>query len=327
MEKITLEKMKTEKENMLDTLTISDTDNQILNKSTIRSYTTPINHFILYLESKNITEVTTSSINKTLELYNNTLKTKKNNNNPTKTISNYTRNQYLNKVSYFLKYCQIPHTKPTQRNEYTAKHGKVIKYSEFLDLESMTNGNTRNKLLLDMMFYTGLRVSELVALTIEQIQQATKENNTLYKVTIKGKGRKQRNIYLTEQLQTELIKYIANRKETSKYLFTSKFSKGGHITTSAVRKNLKKICANADKKYKNKYPKNYFSNRVTPHILRHSYAMHLLESNTPITVLKDMLGHSNIATTNIYIESNEKEIQNAYKNMYQSSTTHYNNST
>jgi site-specific recombinase XerD len=135
----------------------------------------------------------------------------------------------------------------------------------------------KSKLIIKMLYYTGMRVSELVNVKQADILLDKQE------VVVRGKGKKERKIILPEELVNELRDWIAQHKGI--YLF------GDEKPLTA--RNIQKILKNAAKAAG-------INKKVTPHKLRHSFATHLLESGLDIRIIQMLLGHENLATTQIY---------------------------
>jgi integrase/recombinase XerD len=136
--------------------------------------------------------------------------------------------------------------------------------------------------MIELLYASGLRVSELCELPMSA--------NLGDKLLIHGKGAKERLIPMHESAQNALHKWLEYRgDEKSKYVFPSN-SITGHITRDGFFKILKKcaILAGID------------PNRVSPHVLRHSFASHLLAGGANLRVIQTMLGHEDISTTQIY---------------------------
>jgi len=140
----------------------------------------------------------------------------------------------------------------------------------------------RNRLMLQFMYGSGCRVSEVVKLKVEELN--LKERTALIQ---SGKGNKDRIIILSKDWIHDLKKYLGKKKIKSEYVFSKK--NGKPITTDTVQRVVKKAAENAG-----------INKHVTPHCLRHSYATHLLEAGTNIRYIQSLLGHSNLNTTQIY---------------------------
>jgi len=147
----------------------------------------------------------------------------------------------------------------------------------------------RTKVMIELMFVSGLRVSELVSLPENAI------NCDLQQVLIYGKGSKERIVPIAKNIIKDIMEYILYRdeflgKRKSKWLFPSIRSLSGHITRVSFFKSLKKTAMLA----------GLDVNKVHPHILRHSFATHLVNSKVDLRSIQKMLGHENIVTTEIY---------------------------
>lgn len=160
--------------------------------------------------------------------------------------------------------------------------------------------------MLEILYAAGLRVSELVSLPIAAIQRD--ENSLRNYLIVMGKGSKERIAPLNKAAITRLEKYLKLREELgfekSKWLFVGnfRFSKSkektkrskkledSHLTRQRFHQMLKELatCAGVDAK------------KVHPHVIRHSFATHLLNSGVDLRILQELLGHADIATTEIY---------------------------
>ena len=144
--------------------------------------------------------------------------------------------------------------------------------------------------MIELMYATGLRVSELVGLPETSINY----NKGL--ITILGKGSKERVVPIAMRALSALQDYGDLRKEfiknkkTSPWLFPSLISTSGHLTRDAFYKDLKKLAIDC----------GIYPSRVSPHVLRHSFATHLLNNDADLRSVQKMLGHENITTTEIY---------------------------
>ena len=147
--------------------------------------------------------------------------------------------------------------------------------------------------LLEMLYATGLRVSELVGLPMAAIGE-----NTEF-LMVEGKGGRERMIPLSEPAQKAINNYLGvretfigneNRAAQEKSFFPSKTSQSGHLTRQRFAQLLKDLARDAKVE----------EGRVSPHILRHAFATHLLSRGADLRSVQKMLGHADIATTQIY---------------------------
>ena len=156
-----------------------------------------------------------------------------------------------------------------------------------------TDSGLRDKAMLETMYASGLRVSELLKLEKGQV------NLSKGVITVFGKGAKERKVPIADFAVDYIKKYISevrNKSENkgSKYLFLSK--RGGPISRVYFFRQVRKYSEQAG-----------ITTQVSPHTLRHSFATHLLNHGAQLRIVQGMLGHTNIATTQIYTHvSNEK---------------------
>lgn len=168
--------------------------------------------------------------------------------------------------------------------------------------DSETKSGFKDYVLLLFMYETAARAQEIADLTLKQLY--FKEYSY---VILKGKGNKERNVPITDDLKEILIKYIKvfHIENEDDYIFKNKTN--NKITTKGIEYILKKYVDKAKKKNSNKF-KNHYSN----HSMRHSRAMHLLESGVNLIYIRDILGHVSVTTTEIYAKTNplikEKQI-------------------
>jgi integrase/recombinase XerD len=149
--------------------------------------------------------------------------------------------------------------------------------------------------LMELIYASGMRVSELVTLTLAHIQRQPKTREILPYFMVRGKGGKDRIVPLHPAALAALEAYLAMREQfapthrDSPYLFPSS-GKLGHLTRQRFGQMLKALCADA----------GIDPARCSPHTLRHSFATHLLEGGADLRVIQELLGHADIATTQIY---------------------------
>lgn len=176
---------------------------------------------------------------------------------------------------------------------------KLPKYLESEEIEAlmdtMTDGYNikRNQTIVWTLYTTGLRVSELINLNKEDI---VKKGNIVSKFTVNGKGNKERVIYLKDSTRKCLKKHLGMKINTTGPLFTH--GKDKRLSRTAIWKTVN-MAAN----------KAGLGNKIGPHNLRHSYAVHLLKKDVPIRYIQDLLGHSSLNTTMIYTKVSNNDLQ------------------
>ena len=155
-------------------------------------------------------------------------------------------------------------------------------------LDAITND--KHKLLVELLYSSGLRVSEAVKMKIDDLNLKEKMGKV-----ISGKGKKDRHIILSNNVIGHISNYLKDRKEDSEYLFPSEKS---HITVRMAQKVVNKSAKKAGIK-----------KRVFCHALRSSFATHLLEAGTDIRVIQVLLGHSSISTTERYVKVSTEQLK------------------
>ncbi len=156
----------------------------------------------------------------------------------------------------------------------------------------------RDRAMLEVMYSSGLRVSELIKLERSQV-------NFIHGiVTIYGKGNRERRVPIGEYALEYLVKYIEEARvknvgKNSKYLFLNRYGK--ELSRQYFFRQVKKYATYAGIK-----------EDVSPHTLRHSFATHMLDRGAELRAVQEMLGHQNIATTQIYTHISSNRILSAY---------------
>lgn len=177
----------------------------------------------------------------------------------------------------------------------------IEEVDQILDLKLDNPLAYRNKAMLELLYASGMRISELTNLKLSQIDFDECQ------VRIEGKGKKERIVPLNDVSIKYLKLYLNDYRDfilktkSSEYLFINNF--GNQITRQGFFKILKKICQS--KRIKKK---------VSPHTLRHSFATHLLNNGADLRVIQELLGHENLVTTEIYTHVSNQKIKDDYNN-------------
>lgn len=218
----------------------------------------------------------------------------------------------ISTLKSFYKFLEI--NKYTNSNPLTTitnpktqkKLPKVLSEEEIdklLDINLNTNFDYRNKAMLELMYSSGLRVSELVNLKVNDIDLVNSS------VRIFGKGSKERIIPLNDYATIALKNYILYYRTSlfkhgeNNYLFLN--NHGNKMTRQGFFKILSKIA-----KEKN------IKTELSPHTLRHSFATHLLKHGADLRSIQELLGHSDISTTQIYTHITEERLQKNYEEFH-----------
>jgi integrase/recombinase XerD len=162
--------------------------------------------------------------------------------------------------------------------------------------------------LLEVLYATGLRVSELVALP----RSASRRDARM--IVVRGKGDKERLVPLNEASRqamadylkaTEALKPEKNNAAASKWLFPS-FGESGHLTRQHFARDLKELAASA----------GLAPRLVSPHVLRHAFASHLLHNGADLRIVQTLLGHTDISTTQIYTHVVEERLKSLVRDLH-----------
>ena len=173
--------------------------------------------------------------------------------------------------------------------------------NKLLNINLKTPYDYRNKAMLELLYATGLRISELVNLKLTDIDLT----NDFIRVV--GKGKKERLVPITDIAEHFLNIYIKQyrneilKSHTSDYLFISNSYK--NISRQAFFKFLKAECQRSG-----------ITKNVSPHVLRHSFATHLLKNGADLRIIQELLGHEDISTTEIYAHLVNEKLKSDYEN-------------
>jgi len=226
------------------------------------------------------------------------------------TLKKKTQNYYLIAIRSFLKYLRkrgVESYSP-EKIELAKVAERTIDLLSVQDLHRLLaapSGDSvkefRDKAILELFFSTGLRLSELCAL--QRDIDLTRDE-----ISVRGKGEKVRVVFLSDEAKTAIAAYLKKRKDMDDALFASDKARAGgslRLTPRSIERMVKHYAAKAG-----------IMDKVTPHILRHSFATDLLYNGADIRSVQMMLGHSNISTTQIYTHVTDSELRNVHKKFH-----------
>ena len=179
---------------------------------------------------------------------------------------------------------------------------KIVKEQELLDLlasERFPDGweGTRDRLILEMFYQTGMRRAELIGLKWSDVFYSESQ------IRVIGKRNKERRIPLMPHLIRELNEFQSISADflgtSSDHVFTGK--RGGRMSPGLVYKVV------------NHYLQGTFSSQNSPHVLRHSFATHMLDKGADLNSLKELLGHASLAATQVYTHNSLEKVKKAYE--------------
>ena len=222
-------------------------------------------------------------------------------------LSNKSIRRHISSIKGFYRYLTLENKvldNPFLYVSLTKKESKLPRYLTYEELLEIfqemplkTNSDLRNRLLLEFLYATGIRVSEIISIFISDLDFFNQS------VKILGKGKKTRIVYYNDVVKKLLEKYLdiypkLNKKGLA-YLFLNQ--KGDPLTTSGVSYIINQVIK-----------KISFKKHITPHMLRHSFATHLLNNGCDLSTVQELLGHSSISTTGIYTHVTLDHIKDVY---------------
>ena len=167
---------------------------------------------------------------------------------------------------------------------------------EYLRTSCVTS---REKALIDFLFSTGCRVSECAAVAMDDIDWNERSVRIRH-----GKGDKARTVYFNAESEVSLKAYISEKPQPSLALFSSSRAPYGFVTKEALESEVRKIRGRAG---------DHVKTHVTPHVLRHTFATSAIDCGMPVEQLQQLLGHSSLDTTMIYVKKNQESIKSSHQ--------------
>ena len=229
-----------------------------------------------------------------------------------------TQNYHLIALRSFLKYLAKRDVKTlaSEKIELSKMPERQVDFLEGDDLERLLeaplktkeaqNIQLRDKAVLEMLFSTGLRVSELAKLKIDNVNLQKDE------FTVRGKGDKLRVVFLSNQTKYWLKQYLEQRNDLSPFMFIR------HDRAKGKKEEPKNLTPRSIQRLIKRYSKAAgITKDVTPHTMRHSFATDLLINGADIRSVQAMLGHASITTTQIYTHLTDHQLKEVYKSFHQ----------
>jgi len=227
-------------------------------------------------------------------------------NRPEKKLGSYSINRILSALRSYLKFMEeMDHKPPLSTNaikllKNEKKSARVPEFEQLLKLieaptkyEEKIQVSLRNRAMLETLFATGMRISELLSLKVDQIDQTGK-------IYILGKGKKQRFVYLTPRALLHLKNYLAKRNSTSDMLFVPYRGRNNNEKNKKISTNYLQFKI---KKYRQLLDINL---PISAHTLRHSFATFLAEKGANPAAIQILLGHESLDTTTRYVHASDR---------------------
>jgi len=196
------------------------------------------------------------------------------------------------------------------------KTEETISFLEMLDMEKMlqipdisTINGLRDRAIMELFFSSGMRISELLSLNVDQLSFLNDKNpNKTYELSIVGKGKHIRTIFISPRAALWLRRYLKARRDVFKPLFINFRSKDEDNTRLSARhiQSMISRCAILAG----------LSKKVTPHTIRHTYATDLLSHGADLRSVQELLGHKNVSTTQIYTHVTNKRLRDIHEKFH-----------
>lgn len=278
---------------------------------TIENYDRYLEKFLAFAKVQSPADVSEELV-RTFRLYLNRQPGTKSGNR-TEPMKRRTQNYYLIAVRAFLKYIRkrgiaslspesIELAKVPERSLDLITEQEL---SRLMDAPNKANRQgLRDRAILELLFSTGLRISELCNLSVDDVDLSRDE------FSVRGKGDKIRVVFLSDSAKDAVRAYLQSRKDMDDALFVqygknAKDAKSLRLSPRAVQRMLKVYAATAG-----------ITRKVTPHVIRHSFATDLLSNGADLRSVQALLGHANIGTTQIYTHVTDKHLRDVHKKFH-----------
>jgi len=278
---------------------------------TVENYDRYINRFFEFSKAKNPGDITEEQVREFRLFLNRQAGTKVG--GRVEPMKRRTQNYYLIALRAFLKYMRkrgVSSLSP-ERIELAKVPERSLDLISSAELERLLNAPSvstiegkRDRAILELLFSTGLRISELCALSIDSVDLSRDE------FSVRGKGDKVRVVFLSEDARAAIKNYLAGRKDMEDALFI-RYGRKAHIgedariTPRTVQRLLKLYAAKAG-----------ITRKVTPHVIRHSFATDLLSNGADLRSVQALLGHAHIGTTQIYTHVTDAHLREVHKKFH-----------
>ena len=222
-------------------------------------------------------------------------------------------NRYISTLKSFFNYLkekEIIKENPTLLLSSIKKDKKIPKHFNYQDIEiilSIPDINTplgqRDSAILEILYSTGIRVSELITIKLKDVELS--EN----RIKIMGKGSKERYVLYGNVCKEKMLRYVKDgrikllKNKKSDYLFLN------YLGSNLTSRGIETILNNVIKKSSSKY-------HISPHMMRHTFATHMLNEGADLKTVGELLGHENLSTTGIYTSVSNERLRSVYLNTH-----------
>lgn len=217
-------------------------------------------------------------------------------------------NRHLSSLRSFYDY--LINSNIVTSNPFKLVHGpkkekklpSYLKYSEFEDIVSLCDDTPlgmRNRMILELLFATGIRVSEAVNIKLADISFKERE------IKVFGKGKKTRIVYFNKVCQSVMSDYVLKARQELLKGKKNDFLLLNHLGNKLTRRGIALVLDNLIRKSSLKH-------KISPHTLRHTFATLLLNEGMDIREVQELLGHERLSTTSIYTHVSNEELRRVY---------------
>lgn len=286
---------------------------------TVENYDRYLSRFITFAKVKKPVEITSELIRE-YRLWMNRKTTKAERGLPRATLKKKTQNYYLIALRAFLKYMarsgeKVISPETIELAKAPERELDLISSADLNRLLASPKENTlqalRDRAILELLFSTGLRVSELCALP-RDLDLSRDE------FSVRGKGEKIRVVFLSNTAKRALKDYLSKRTDVDDALFIQigrglSAQVGGEKALAKKKDSLRITTRSVERLVKHHAIKAGISKKVTPHVIRHSFATDLLQNGADLRSVQALLGHANISTTQIYTHVTDAKLKEIHK--------------
>lgn len=282
---------------------------------TVSNYDRYLTRFLEYTKITNPADLTESQVREYRLWLNRQPGTKVGRN--VDTLKRRTQNYYLIALRAFLKFLRkrgieslnperIELAKVPERSLDLISTQELNRLMDAPDIQSLSG--LRDKAILELLFSTGLRVSELCSLSQEDVDLSRDE------FSVRGKGDKVRVVFLSDTARNAIRAYLKERKDFDDAMF---IQYGKNAKQSDVKNKELRLTSRSVQRIIKRYATIAgITRKVTPHVIRHSFATDLLSNGADLRSVQALLGHANIATTQIYTHVTDKHLLDIHKKFH-----------
>ncbi len=290
---------------------------QGLSSKTQENYKRFLEKFLYWLKKENLENIRPHELSSSIVWRYRVYLSRQCNGTKAKGLKKSTQNYYLialrNLMTFFAErdILALPSGKIKLARNKDDREVRFLNIKQIEKLLSMPDVSTkkglRDRTILETFFSTGMRISELIQLNVEQIKIEKADSDM--ELSITGKGGRTRTVYISERAMKWLKKYVCTRNDDKKKAlfinYRARKDSPDRLSMRYVQTMIKKYALNAG------LPAN-----TTPHVMRHSFATDLLAKGVDLKVLQEFLGHKDISATQIYAHVTNKQLRDIHRKFH-----------